>query len=309
MPLIRATAICSALFASAPQVFCSPLTTTTLAITSNGSPVATLIQGNLVTLTASVISGSTPLTVGQVEFCDASAPYCTDIHQLALAQLTSAGTATFHFVPPAGNRSYKAVFLGTNNYASSTSSPQNLAVTPSGFNYLSSATLTSSGTPGNYTLTATVIGGGDPAAPSGTVSFLDTNNLNYVLGTATLTPLIGQLSFINSSNPSLGGITPGGIVTADFNGDGNPDLAVPSFGIGSTGTVAILLGKGDGTFTPGQSFPTPHAIQVTKVADFNGDGIADLVMVEYIQIPFIGCRSRLAMEMGPSTYCRLSFYP
>jgi len=135
IPPIRAAAICAALFACTPQAFASPpATNTALAITSNGSPVTTLIQGNLVTLTASVTSSGTPLTVGQVEFCDASAPYCTDIHQLALAQLTSAGTATFHFVPPAGNRSYKAVFLGTNNYASSTSSPQNLAVTPSGFN-------------------------------------------------------------------------------------------------------------------------------------------------------------------------------
>jgi hypothetical protein len=306
MPLVRAAALCSAFFACTPQVFCSPpATTTTLAIVSNGGPVTTLIQGNLVTLTASVISGSTPLTVGQVEFCDASSPYCTDIHQLALAQLTPAGTATFHFVPPAGNRSYKAVFLGTNNYASSTSSAQNLTVTPSGFSYLSSTTLASSGTPGNYTLTATVTGGGSPAAPSGTVSFLDTDNANYVLGTATLTPLISQLSFVNSSNPSLGSSV-GEIVVADFNGDGNPDLAVSSFPTGTTGSVTILLGNGDGTFTPIPSFTTSHGVAFTKVADFNGDGIPDLAMLEESQSgQTLICWLQIALGNGDGTFSLL----
>jgi len=292
VPLVRTAALCSALFASAPLAFANPATTTTLAITANGSPVTTtLIQGNLVTLTATVtsISSGTPVTPGQVEFCDLTpspgvpAPYCTDIHQLALAQLSSTGTATFHFFPPLGNRIYKAVFLGTDNYAPSASTVSPLAVTQSNYQFLSSTTLTSSGAPGNYTLTATVTGGSDPAAPSGTVSFIDTSNSvnpNYVLDTANLAPLISQLTFSNSSNPSLGGISPGSFVTADFNGDGIPDLAVPAFGVGTTGTIAILLGKGDGTFTPAPSITTPNPIQVTKVADFNGDGIADLVMVE-----------------------------
>ena len=35
------------------------------------------------------------------------------------------------------------------------------------------------------------------------------------------------------------------IVGADFNGDGIPDLAVPLYG---SNEIAILLGKGDGTF-------------------------------------------------------------
>ena len=283
MSCVRTVAVLIALFACALQAFAggSP-TTTTLTFIANGSPVNTLIQGRLITLTASVTSNGAPLTVGQVEFCDASYPYCTDVHQLALAQLTSAGTATFRFIPSTGSHRYKAIFLGTNNYASSTSSVQTLTVTPSGYNDLSSTTLAFSGSPGDYTLTATVTGGSDPAAPSGTVSFLDTDNANYVLGTATLVPTVSQLTFVNSSNPSLGEIV-GSFEVGDFNGDGIPDLAVPSFGSGTSGTVIILLGNGDGTFTQGQTFATPHAIQVTKVADFNGDGIADLVMLEALQ--------------------------
>jgi hypothetical protein len=55
--------------------------------------------------------------VGQVNFCDASVNYCSDIHLLAKAQLIQtgprAGTAVFRFIPGIGSHSYKAVFMGT----------------------------------------------------------------------------------------------------------------------------------------------------------------------------------------------------
>src|SRR5579871_1793026 len=68
------------------------------------------------------------------------------------------------------------------------------------------------------------------------------------------------------------------VVFADFNADGNADLAVSDFGSLSTntgGNIRIFLGKGDGTFTAGAvvnvSTPVP-----LYVADFNGDGKLDL---------------------------------
>jgi hypothetical protein len=94
-----------------------PATSTALAVTSGGNPVTSVPSGSVVTLKASVTAGGTPVTVGQVNFCEALATYCTDIHVLGPAQLTSAGTAELKFRPGIGSHSYKAVFAGTNTYA------------------------------------------------------------------------------------------------------------------------------------------------------------------------------------------------
>lgn len=101
------------LFAIATQAAAKALpTTTTLVLSSDGAPVDSIVSGNVVTLTATVKSNSKKVTVGQVTFCDASAKYCTDIHLLGLAQLTSAGTAVLKFVPGIGKHNYKAIFAG-----------------------------------------------------------------------------------------------------------------------------------------------------------------------------------------------------
>jgi hypothetical protein len=322
----------------------SAATTTTLAISSGGSAVTTVISGSVVTLTAEVTSNSAKVTVGQVNFCDASVTYCTDIHLLGTAQLTSAGTAVLKVLPPPGSHSYTAVFAGTKTMATSTSATSALTVTglfPSVTGY------TSTGQTGNWTLTATV-GGGGTAAPTGTISYLDASSNNEVLGTATLGAGQAGLQFIQSETfvdpaefnytdlavadvvgdfngdglldfaeilppqqtgpltwaPALaetmlgdgtGRFTPvastaipgsGGdgegptqIEAGDFNGDGNLDLAL--FGPGNQ--INILLGKGDGTFTQGQTFTAGAQgdnIAAFFTADANGDGIDDLTFVD-----------------------------
>ena len=63
-------------------------------------------------LTATVTAGTASLTTGQVNFCDASAKYCTNINILGSAQITAAGTAVVKFRLGMGSRSYKALFLG-----------------------------------------------------------------------------------------------------------------------------------------------------------------------------------------------------
>jgi hypothetical protein len=75
------------------------------------------------------------------------------------------------------------------------------------------------------------------------------------------------------------GIDPTAVAVGDFNGDGIPDLAVANSNYPyPNGTVSVLLGKGDGTFLPAQSFPVGSVPASVAVGDFNGDGHLDLAV-------------------------------
>jgi hypothetical protein len=250
-------------------------TTTTLTITSNGGAVTTVAPRTVVTLTAAVNTGAAVLTTGQVNFCDATATYCTDIHIVGTAQLTSAGTAMMKFVPGIGSHSYKAVFVGTNSNTTSSSAGSSLVVTGAG-TYPSTATITSSGSAGNYTLSATVVGMGTTTSPSptGTVSFVDTSAGGSTLTTAPLGAGTSGLGFTNSFNLA-NGVTPGSMAVGDFNGDGKKDLALVDL---SGNAIVVLLGNGDGTFTSAASVAGGNPILIST-GDFNGDGRMDLAVV------------------------------
>ena len=176
------------------------VTATTLTVSSNIAPVTTVASGSVVTLTATVKASGTALTTGQVNFCDASAMYCTDIHLLGTSQLTSTGTATLKFRPGIGSHSYKAVFLGTNIAAVSSSAAAALAVTGTPTKLASTTTIAESGSWGAYTLTATVTEVGGTAPPTGDVSFLDTSNGNAVQGSGLLGPAMLGVSWLNSQS-------------------------------------------------------------------------------------------------------------
>ena len=109
------------------------------------------------------------------------------------------------------------------------------------------------------------------------------NPVPFTIIEPTLNPVFGAL-------PVAGTTSPINLVTADFNHDGIADLAVidqapaPScnyqyYGVGS---IAILLGNGDGTFTKRSTlcFPDylgeiPQRLDVT--GDLNRDGNVDLI--------------------------------
>ncbi len=74
-----------------------------------------------------------------------------------------------------------------------------------------------------------------------------------------------------------------GLITADFNGDHKPDIAVMV-----KGGVAIFLGNGDGTFiTPGKFYGVGCGAYGGLAADFNGDGIQDIALVNNCETSFV----------------------
>jgi hypothetical protein len=264
-------------------------TVTTLTVTSGGSSVSTVTSGSVVTLTATVTAGTTPVTVGQVNFCDATAKSCTDIHLLGAAQLTKAGTAILKFTPPVGSHNYNAIFMGTPKgvLVAAASTSNTVALTVTGANPTVTA-IAQSGPVGNYTLTATV-GGMGSTAPTGTVSFINASNGNAVLGTAALTPGNAGLSFLNWSGFSFG--DPGTFAVGDFNEDGIPDIAWISPKEGSCAQTScnpdftVSLGDGHGNFTTAWTFNIGNkaafyysSFTYVSVGDFNGDGILDLAL-------------------------------
>jgi Bacterial Ig-like domain (group 3)/FG-GAP-like repeat/Abnormal spindle-like microcephaly-assoc'd, ASPM-SPD-2-Hydin len=77
-----------------------------------------------------------------------------------------------------------------------------------------------------------------------------------------------------SSTVSVG-TTPQGVAVADFNGDGKLDMAVANNG---GGTVSILLGNGNGTFTTASTPSAGSGANWVAVGDFNRDGNVDLAV-------------------------------
>jgi len=296
--IVAALVCCSpSAFATQPKA----ATTTSLAVTAGGAAVTSVTPKTVVSLTATVQAAGAPATLGQVNFCDASVTYCTDIHLLGTAALTNAGTATFKFVPGPGVHSYKAVFAGNSSDLSSTSSGLSLTVGPAPSPLYSDTTaISANGLPGNYSLTATVVGSGGSATPTGSISFLDTSFGNTSLGTASLGPGTAGAGWILSQTPSASS-SPSSELIADFNGDGIPDLALMwTNGSTDTATVMIMFGKGDGTFTAGPTTQTQASASfspVTMIAgDFNGDGKTDLVLLSYS--PFSTQNSSVTTLLG-----------
>jgi hypothetical protein len=128
--------------------------------------------------------------------------------------------------------------------------------------------------PKNYDFTASVSGFG-LAAPTKTADFTDIT-ANTDMGTAALDPKtvshgFGKALVTNASS------APAQSVVADLNGDGFPDIATANAGFGPS-TVAVFLGKGDGTFEAVREFNTTQSqgYEVT-IADLNGNVAPDLI--------------------------------
>ena len=247
----------------------SQATTTVLSVSS-----AEVTAGTAVTLTANVTAAGAPFARGVVVFCDANAARCQDSAIFGHAQLTAAGTATIKVTLGVGTYSIVAAFQPLSFAQASTSAPQALTVDADA-SYLSFSSIASSGTPGNYTLTGSVTAFGKNV-PSGTVSFLDTDSGDAVVGTAVLdSATLGFTLLPALASPATVGSRPQNTVLGDFNNDGRLDLATTNV---VSSTLSVLLGNGDGTFQTQTAYAAGASPIAIASGDFNRDGNLDLVV-------------------------------
>ncbi len=92
----------------------------------------------------------------------------------------------------------------------------------------------------------------------------------------------GNGTFQNGAELPVG-VNPYSIAVGDLNGDGIPDMALSSGGTlaptDSGYEVAVLIGIGDGTFKPAAFYPTDFGPAGIAIADMNGDGKPDLIVM------------------------------
>src|SRR5271155_4810399 len=93
-------------------------TTTTLSVSSNS-----VTAGTAVTLTATVTGQFSPVSEGQVAFCNATAAYCDGAAVFGIAQVTSGSTVAITRTLGAGTYTIQAVFSSIVGTGGSTSSP------------------------------------------------------------------------------------------------------------------------------------------------------------------------------------------
>ncbi len=99
------------------------------------------------------------------------------------------------------------------------------------------------------------------------------------------------------------GLGPQAVTAADFDGDGDLDLAVTNPASNySPGTVSVLLGNGGGAFSGPTDFLVGYGPHSVVAGDFNGDGHLDLAAANFWS-------NTVSVRLGDGVGLALSWQP
>ena len=108
----------------------------------------------------------------------------------------------------------------------------------------------------------------------GFLDFVSSTPGNYPHSTVSVLVSSGMGTFSPCVDYNAGASTyPGAVVVDDFTGDGKLDIAVAKNGVGK---VYLLLGNGNGTFSPGSTSNVGASPCSIITGDFNEDGLSDI---------------------------------
>lgn len=239
------------------------------------APATSVSAGTILTFTATVTASGTPLTSGQVTFCDMeTAVYCEDSAVLGRVWLTRTGTATLKTALSFGGHNIQAVFQGTNAFSSSSSAVQTVSVLSGPLPTTTTLSSVQYYGYGGLNQAQVMVRGAPIPVLSGSLSLLDATNANYPLTSFALTaPTVGYTPL-----SSIGGVPvqrPEYTVAGDFNGDGYLDFVVAS---NYANSVQVYLGNGDGSFSLKSTYTSSYPAGL-NIADFNGDGYLDFAVL------------------------------
>jgi hypothetical protein len=108
----------------------------------------------------------------------------------------------------------------------------------------------------------------------GDIDIANTNQFHNGTGSVSLLVNDGSGVFGAPVHMEAGADGERGLAAADMNNDGILDLVV---GTRNTEKVIVMLGNGDGTFTPQPPVTQPGSVWMLETGDVNGDGNEDVV--------------------------------